>query len=252
MPIESRRVELRDIAGLRDIYRQEMNCQIIHDSIHSRPGWSQEHLLIAGGAPVGYGSAAVAGPWHEKPTLYEFFVLPQYRSRLFDLFVELLTSSGATAIETQSNDALLTVMLHAFAHDVTSESILFHDKLTTSHSPRDALFRSASAEDAAQIVQQQLDSNAKWVVSIGTTIAAAGDILFHYNRPYGDIYMKVAEPFRKRGIGTYLVQELKRVCYERGSVPAARCNPKNVASRKTLQKAGFVPCGHILHGAVSR
>ena len=151
MPIESRRVELRDIAGLRDIYRQEMNCQIIHDSIHSRPGWSQEHLLIAGGAPVGYGSAAVAGPWHEKPTLYEFFVLPQYRSRLFDLFVELLTSSGATAIETQSNDALLTVMLHAFAHDVTSESILFHDKLTTSHSPRDALFRSASAEDAAQM-----------------------------------------------------------------------------------------------------
>jgi GNAT superfamily N-acetyltransferase len=63
--------------------------------------------------------------------------------------------------------------------------------------------------------------------------------------------MKVAEPFRKRGLGTYLVQELKRVCYERGSVPAARCNPTNIASRKTLQKAGFVPCGHILTGSVS-
>ena len=82
-------------------------------------------------------------------------------------------------------------------------------------------------------------------------IAATGGILFHYNRPYGDIYMEVAEPFRKRGLGCYLVQELKRVCYEQGSVPAARCSLTNIASRKTLQKAGFVPCGHLLTGSVS-
>jgi GNAT superfamily N-acetyltransferase len=194
----------------------------------------------------------VGGPWQEKPALYEFFVLPQHRSRVFDFFEGLLKSSEATMIETQSNDALLTVMLHTFAHDVSSGSILFHVKVTTSHSPRDAIFRRSSAEDAPQIVQQQLDSEAKWLVSVGGTIAAAGDILFHYNRPYGDIYMKVAEPFRRRGIGTYLVQELKRVCYEGGSIPAARCNPKNLASRKTLQKAGFVPCGHILKGVVSQ
>jgi hypothetical protein len=63
MPIESRRVDLRDIEGLRDIYRQEMSCQIIHDSIHSRPGWSKECLLMEDGAKVGYGSIAVGGPW---------------------------------------------------------------------------------------------------------------------------------------------------------------------------------------------
>ena len=63
--------------------------------------------------------------------------------------------------------------------------------------------------------------------------------------------MAVAEPFRRRGLGSYLVQELKRVCYRDGNVPAARCNTTNVASRKTLQKAGFVPCGHILVGSVT-
>jgi GNAT superfamily N-acetyltransferase len=185
-----------------------------------------------------------------EPTVYEFFVLTQHRSRVFDLFENLLSCSQTTMIETQSNDALLTVMLHAFARDVSSESILFHNTMTTSHSSRDAVFRRSSAEDAPQIVQQQLDSEASWLVSVGGIVAAAGDILFHYNRPYGDIYMKVAEPFRKQGIGTYLVQELKRVCYEGGSIPAARCNLKNVASRKTLQKAGFEPCGHILKGKV--
>jgi len=54
---------------------------------------------------------------------------------------------------------------------------------------------------------------------------------------------------RKGWTESYLL--LKRVCYEQGNVPAARCNPSNVASRKTLQKAGFVPCGHILTGSVS-
>src|SRR5438132_10602453 len=251
MTIESRRAELRDIEALRDIYRQGISCQIIHDSIHSRPGWSQEYLLIEDGAKVGYGSLAVAGPWKDKPPVYEYFVLAQHRSRMFDLFIALLTSSGATMIETQSNDPLLTVMLHTFGQNVTSESILFHDKVTTSHSQPDALFRRASPEDAAQIAQQKLDPEAKRLVAVGDAIAASGDILFHYNRPYGDIYMKVAESFRRRGIGTYLVQELKKVCYEGGSVPAARCNPKNVASRQTLQRAGFVPCGHILKGTVS-
>ena len=142
-------------------------------------------------------------------------------------------------------------MLHAFAASVTSESILFHDKLTTTHSPPGAIVRRAAPEDAAQVLSRELGSGADWVVVVEGAIVAAGGILFHYNRPYGDIYMKVAEPFRRRGLGSYLVQELKRVCYEQGSVPAARCNPANIASRRTLQKAGFVPCGHILTGSVS-
>src|SRR5271165_6987298 len=40
----------------------------------------------------------------------------------------------------------------------------------------------------------------------------------HYNVPYGDIFMAVAEPLRRRGYGGYLIQELKRVCYEMGRV----------------------------------
>jgi GNAT superfamily N-acetyltransferase len=245
------RVELVEIKSMRDIYRHEMHCQILFDSIHTRPGWTQEYLISEGDRKVGYGSVALAGPWESKPTVYEFFLLPQHRTRIFDAFVALLTFSGATAIETQSNAGLLTVMLLTFAPTVASEAILFHDKVTTAHAVPNALFRRATSEDAEQIAQQQLDSQARWLVAVGGIVAAAGDILFHYNRPYGDIYMAVAESFRRRGIGTYLVQELKRVCYEGGSVPAARCNPNNIASRQTLQRAGFVPCGHILTGTAS-
>jgi hypothetical protein len=200
---------VEQIKPWRDLYRQEMNCQIIHDSIHSRPGWSLEYFLNASGAPAGYGSVAVAGPWKETPTLYEFYVLPQHRLRLFDFFSVLLTATGCTRIETQSNDPLLTPMLHAFAPSTTSGSILFHDKITTHLAPPGALFRPATAADDPQIPAHQLPSHG--VVEIEGTVAAKGGILFHYNRPYGDIYMEVTEPFRRRGLGAYLVQELKRV-----------------------------------------
>jgi GNAT superfamily N-acetyltransferase len=230
------------------MYRQEMSCQIIHDSIHERPGWTNELLLQVHGATAGYGSIAVSGPWKDKPTAYEFYLTPQFRSRSFDLFEALLAASAAVSIEVQSNDPLITVMLHTYAENIESEAILYHDKLTTTHAPAGAVFRRATSEDVARFLPHQ--EGADYLVEAEGQIAGTGGVLFHYNRPYGDIYMEVAETFRRRGIGSYLVQELKRVCYENGNVPAARCNQKNIASRKTLQKAGFVPCGQILTGNV--
>ena len=242
--------ELDDIRTWRELYRSEMGCQIIHDSIHDRPGWTQEYLLRIGTAGVGYGSVAIAGPWTGKQTVYEFYVLPPHRGRLFDLFSALLQASDAGLIEVQSNDPFATVMLHTYAQDVTSTSILFHDQLTTSHTPAGATFREATAAEAPDTLPERL----KWrgVVEVEGEVAATGGILFHYNRPYGDIYMEVGKTFRSRGLGSFMVQELKRVCYAGGYVPSARCNTANVASRRTLQRAGFVPCGHRLEGVLPR
>src|SRR5262245_33212499 len=180
MGLSAKPASLEGILPFRDMYRLEMNCQIIHDSIHSRPGWTQEYALFAGQAAVGYGSIAIAGPWKDKPTVYEFYVVPPYRSRMFDLFSALLETSGAGVIETQSNDALLTVMLHAFAQTVLSESILFHDKLTTTLSPRGAIVRRTTPDDAALLLAHELDSEADWVVEVERKVAAAGGVLFHY------------------------------------------------------------------------
>ena len=232
------------------MYRLEMACQIIHDSIHGRPGWTEEYILRTGSTGVGYGSVAVGGPWTGKPTAYEVYVVPHHRDRLLDLCQALLTASVAAAIEVQSNDPLATAMLRAFADDVTSEAILFHDRLATAFRPAGATFRQATASEAPEAPVDQLPW--RGVVEVDGTIAAAGGVLFHYNPPYGDIFMDVAEPFRRRGIGSFLVQELKRLCYERGRIPAARCSTGNDASRRALEKGGFVRCGEMLKGSAGR
>src|SRR5687768_2565958 len=106
--------------ALRTRYRHELNCQIVHDSIHRRPGWTLTYLLQVDGVDAGFGSLAVGGPWKIKPALLEFYVLPDHRTRAFDLFEALLDATAARFIEIQSNESLLAAMLHTYAHDVTS------------------------------------------------------------------------------------------------------------------------------------
>ena len=99
-----------------------------------------------------------------------------------------------------------------------------------------------------RIFEHKVEPVGEWLVEYAGAIVATGGIATHYNLPYGDIYMEVDEPRRRRGFGSYLIQELKRVCYTLGRIPAARCNVANVASRATLQKAGLLPCARILSG----
>src|SRR5205823_4249268 len=128
----------------------------------------------------------------------------------------------------------------------------FEDRLNTSIVVAGARVRAVTPDDAAELAARKLDGGdqAKWLVQLDDQIAGTGGILYHYKRPYGDIFMGIGESFRRRGLGALLVQELKRICYEGGSIPAARCNVDNIASRLTLQKAGFSPCGAIVTGTI--
>lgn len=235
---------------LRVRYRQEMNRQIVHDSIHRRAGWTATYLLTIDGVTVGFGSIAIAGPWKDKPTIFEFYVLPEHRARGFDLFEALLTASGARFMEIQSSNVLLMVMLHTYARDIWSEKIVFDDAVTTSLPANGAIVQRLTPDEETWNAIAQRQGGAEYQLLLDGEIVATGGLMFHYNAPYTDIYMETVEPFRGRGFGSYLVQELKRCAYELGSIPCARCNPENIASRKTLQKAGLVPFAHILNGTI--
>lgn len=250
MSLQVKESSALEILPLRMRHRAEMNCQIVHDSIHRRKGLAVSYLLESGGVRVGFGSVAIDGPWKDQPTIFEFYLLPPYRSRAFALFEAFLAVSGARYFVVQSNDALLTTLLHTYGHDVASKAIVFHDQWTTSLPLPGASLRRVTAKEEIQAAQERRQGGGEWHLEMEGVTVATGGILFHYNRPYGDIYMEVGEPFRRRGLGSYLVQELKRVCYELGALPGARCNSTNLASRKTLQRAGFAPFACILNASI--
>ena len=85
MQIHSKLSTNESIPPLRTRYRDESNGQFVHDSIHRREGWTRSYRLDVKGVAVGFGSVAISWPWKDKPTVFEFYVLPEHRARAFDL-----------------------------------------------------------------------------------------------------------------------------------------------------------------------
>jgi GNAT superfamily N-acetyltransferase len=248
LKIEIAPVALDEILPLRDLYRQEMNCQIVHDSLPGR-GFGDLYLIRANGRVAGYGF--VMGYRGEpRDTVREFYVLTEYRAAALPMFQRLIAVSQAKTVVAQTNDILLTLMLFDCASQIKSDTIVFHDVLATFLSSPEANLREANESDTERIFSHKVEPVGEWIIEAGGTIVATGGIARHYNPPYGDLFMEVDEPYRRRGYGSYLIQELKRVCYEMGRIPAARCSASNVASRATLQKAGLFPCARLISGVI--
>ena len=249
--IEVTRAHLGAILGMREEYRREMQCQIVHDSWHER-GFTTSWLLRVDGEIAGYGSVGGA-PGDPKDTLKEFFVRPPFRAEATSLFERLVSVSSARAVEAQTNDPLLLLMLQDFAVTSSSDTILFADGHTTALVPPvpGTSFRPLTKPDRAHAFEHTLEPVGEWGVDVDGALVATGGLMFHYNPPYADIYMEVAGTHRRMGFGAYLVQELKRVAYEMGCIPAARCGHTNVGSRRTLQRAGMFPCARVMRGVLA-
>jgi len=245
MTIQVRRADYQDVEAMRGLYRQELNCQIIRDSFLSR-GLADPYLILVDGRLGGYGAVSNK---YDKGRLTEYYTLPHARRLALPMFRELLAACQATHIEAQTNNPLMLLMLYDCAKNITAENILFHDAFATQLGCPNGIFRSAAPGNAGAIFPHQREPVGDWVIEAQGTVVATGGFLCHYNPPYGDIFMEVAEPARRQGFGSYMVQELKRVCYEAGKKPAARCNADNIGSRRTLEKAGFLPCGRLLVGS---
>jgi GNAT superfamily N-acetyltransferase len=241
MRVDVHSTTYRDVEALRALYRAELDCQIIRDSFLSR-GLADPYLILVDHRVGGYGAVSNK---YDKGRVIEFYTLPYRRDLALPMFRELLATSGATQVEAQTNSPLMLQMVCDCARGVIAERVLFRDARTTNLTCRSGIFRAGAPTD-----DKSNGLDGEWVIEANGTIVAAGGFLCHYNPPYGDVYMAVAESAQRQGYGSYLVQELKRVCYEAGKKPAARCDVTNAASRRTLEKAGFLPCAHLVVGEV--
>jgi GNAT superfamily N-acetyltransferase len=247
MEISARPARQPEVEPLRELYRHAMGCQIIMDSFLRR-GFSDGYLLLADGRPAGYGLVARQ---YYPGRVHELYLFPRYRPAAATFLRTLLAAAAATGIRAQSNDPLLSLLLWDCAEEVSSDVILFADGTTTQLPCPGVTLRPVQPADHEPLRRLDLAAEGGWLLERDGEPVASGGFLCHYNPPYGDVYMQVHAAHRRRGYGSYLVQELKRLCYEHGKQPAARCNADNVASRATLQKAGFRLCGRVLEGRVS-
>ena len=239
----AQKAELKEIERLRALFLQENNFQIRYNACHER-GWTDSYVLTLDDLRVGYGSVKGWQDIQDRDAIFEFFVLRPFRKGCSELFRKLAFASGASLIECQSNDRLLSSMVYEFGASIGSDVVLFEDHSVTEYRSADALFRKRKSSD--EIFEHKAEPVGDYVVEAGGEVVATGGFLLHYNIPFADLYMEVRPDCRRRGFGAFLIQEVKRECYLAGRVPAARTDVRNIASRATLTKAGLRVCGFML------
>lgn len=249
MTLKATAVELRDIRPLRALYLQETNFQIRYHACHER-GWTDSYLLTQDDVQVAYGSVKGRQRTKDRDAVFEFYVVPPFRKSASILFRQLLDASRAEYVECQSNDWMLTSLLFEFAHDISADVVLFEDHTVTSHHVPGAVVRRRREDD--RVFEHEVEPVGDYVVEQDGEVIATGGFTLHYNPPFADLYMEVRKDRRRRGIASFLLQELKRDCYLTGRVPAARCGLRNVGSRGALINAGLRVCGFMLTGRLAR
>ena len=241
------RTDIKDILYLRTLFLQENNFQIRYNACHER-GWTDSYLVIHKNEKIGYASIKGNEKIGDRDTIFEFYIIPSFRDLSLEAFRKVLQTSKATFIECQSNDLLLSSLLYQYGENITSNVVLFEDHITSDIKLDTIVFRKRGETDP--VFEHKAEPVGEYVLELNKEIVATGGFLLHYNVPFADLYMEVKPEYRRRGFGSFLIQELKKRCYLAGRAPAARTGTDNVASRATLLRAGLKIAGFMLLGIV--
>jgi GNAT superfamily N-acetyltransferase len=249
MTLDVAKTNLEEILYLRNLFLQENSFQIRYNARHER-GWSDSYLIIYDQQKIGYGSVAGYENLTDRDAVFEFYIIPSFRNLSSAACLKLLQASKSAFIECQSNDVLLTAMLYEYGQNIAANTILLEDHHTTGIKMDKMLFRKRNESEI--VFEHRAEPVGSYVLELNNEVVATGGFLLHYNMPFADLYMEVKENCRRKGFGSFLIQELKKQCYLSGRVPAARTGMDNVASKATLIKAGLKVAGFILSGAIKQ
>lgn len=248
MPYHIRKTPLEEILFLRSLYLQENNFQVRYDARHRR-GWTDSYLISLDDRAVGYGAVAGKQDHAHRDSLFEFYVLPSFRAMAAAMFVDLVRLAGVADVTCQTNDRFFTQLVYRFAVSLRAEAYLFSDHHVTDLRPAGLDFRKRG--DGEVMEGYDAGQMGSYVAVREGRIVGTGDFYLHYNPPFADLWMEVMAAERRQGIGSFVLQELKKECYLAGRVPAARCNIDNAASKACLLKAGLEVAGCMVSGEVN-
>jgi len=237
------KVALKELGDLRTKFLAGINNQFTYDKCHLF-GWADTYLFTIDRSIAGYGAVWGKDKREDRDSIMEFYLEPAFRKEARGIFAKFIEASGVSYIECQSNDPFLSEMFFEFAIDISAEAILFEED-----------FRSTIVIDGTELVSAGPSDNRfdrPYVLKHKGELVGSGGLLLNYNFPYADIYYGIEEAHRRKGFGSFFVQELKRVAYEMGRVPAARTGIDNAISKRTMMKAGLKPCGWRLGGKIKK
>lgn len=197
---------------------------------------------------------------NSEKILYEFYLKKDALVFSQEIFKFLIEMNYIVAAECKSFDYLLMSLCFDFHKKATGSAYLFRDDTEVKDSLsaiKDVCFRLATKEDFNSIagmsgnffynLGKSIFREEAFVIYSNNELIGAGSCQRIYDSlNYYDIGMVVAEKHRNKGIGTFIIIKLKEYCYNHNLIPVCGCWYYNYASKKTLEKAGFITKHRII------
>ncbi|HEX8729935.1 MAG TPA: GNAT family N-acetyltransferase [Ktedonobacterales bacterium] len=193
--------------------------------------------------------------------LLRFSLRSDYLDRAQELFHWIISTHGIQHAMTSTIEPLYFSLCLDVQRSITLHSYLFRD-----HQRRELLsglsrgfFRKAEKSELDELVRfyrANTEGSGKWIAPFVNrrldraelfvlhdeqTLVGAGECIPSQTQaPYADLGMVVARTHRGRGVGSFLLTQLKNLCYAAGWKPICSCEASNLASKKAIERAGFI------------
>lgn len=224
-------------------YPQELHCEwIVAKGI--------SYSIESEGEEVGYFICS------EERQLIEFYLIDAILNRKEEIFGRVLKEFQIKSAFCKSFDDVLMCCCHAFCQSCEVEGYLFRFYNNEIAVPlQDGItVRKAKEMDIPMLLTHDSDlyespEELNYTVSNrmilmyekdGILLGCGYLIRILPDKEFFDVGMWVNPAFRNQGYATMIISHLKDTCLKAGYTPVAGCAADNVASRRTLERCGFI------------
>lgn len=193
--------------------------------------------------------------------LLRFHLLESYQARAQEIFRWIVSTEGIQHAITSTIEPLYFSLCLDLQISITLHSYLFRDNkpIELSSGLSKSIFRKAEKSELDSITRfyrTHTEGSGEWIEAFlhkrlnreelfvlydGQSLVATGECIPSLKQPpYADLGMVVAQSHRGRGLGSAMLTQLKSYCYEAGWKPICSCAADNLASKKAIEKAGFI------------
>lgn len=187
-------------------------------------------------------------------TLWQFYLINTAWIHGQDIFRTLIDQGYVKGAECISFDHLLMSLCMDFHKTACCSAYVFRDDTDVNYhlsSIRNLYFNKAKEDDFDVLTEisgdffynlkEHIQKQEVMMFYSGGELLGAGTCKKIFSSlNYYDIGMVVVDKHRNKGIGTLIVTQMKKYCYDHNLVPVCGCWYPNLASKRTLEKAGFI------------
>jgi len=193
--------------------------------------------------------------------LLRFHLVDDYQARAQEIFCLIVSAYDIERAITSTIEPLYFPLCLDVGKSIALHSYLFRDntRVELSSGLSNSIFTKADTGEWGDIVRfyrAHTEGSGEWIEAFLRERLARDELFCLYDRqvlvatgecipsqtqpPYADLGMVVAGSHRGRGLGSSMLIHLKKHCYQVGWTPICSCAADNRASKRAIEKAGFI------------